>query len=104
MGLSSALSRLLVVSEKYPDLKATAAFRDLQVQLEGTENRITVERGNFQQRRGLLQYGGELDAPRGFTPDSSASSPSRTLRRAEGSDVPPTVSFDFGSATPAPAK
>lgn len=45
--LSSALSRLLVVSERYPELKATGAFRDLQVQLEGTENRIAVERGRF---------------------------------------------------------
>jgi LemA protein len=43
-GLSSALSRLLVVAERYPDLKATAAFRDLQAQLEGTENRISIER------------------------------------------------------------
>src|SRR5882724_2563341 len=42
--LSSALSRLLVVLERYPDLKATTNFRDLQAQLEGTENRITVER------------------------------------------------------------
>ena len=46
-GLSSALSRLMVVVEKYPDLKATQNFRDLQVQLEGTENRITVERKRF---------------------------------------------------------
>jgi len=46
-ALSSALSRLLVVSERYPELKATAAFRDLQVQLEGTENRVTVERMRF---------------------------------------------------------
>jgi len=46
-GLSSALSRLLVVVEKYPDLKATQNFRDLQAQLEGTENRITVERKRF---------------------------------------------------------
>jgi LemA protein len=46
-GLSSALSRLLVVVEKYPELKATQAFRDLQVQLEGTENRIAVERRRF---------------------------------------------------------
>jgi LemA protein len=46
-GLSSALSHLMVVSERYPDLKATAAFRDLQAQLEGTENRITVERMRF---------------------------------------------------------
>jgi LemA protein len=46
-GLSSALSRLMVVVERYPELKATAAFRDLQAQLEGTENRITVERMRF---------------------------------------------------------
>lgn len=45
--LSSALSRLLVVVERYPELGATDAFRDLQVQLEGTENRITVERKRF---------------------------------------------------------
>jgi LemA protein len=46
-GLSSALSRLMVVAERYPELKATQGFRDLQVQLEGTENRITVERQRF---------------------------------------------------------
>jgi LemA protein len=45
--LHSALSRLLVVVEKYPDLKATAGFRDLQAQLEGTENRIAQERMRF---------------------------------------------------------
>jgi len=45
--LSSALSRLLVVSEQYPELKATTNFRDLQAQLEGTENRIAVERMRF---------------------------------------------------------
>lgn len=46
-GLGGALSRLLVVVEKYPDLKASQNFRDLQVQLEGTENRIAVERRRF---------------------------------------------------------
>ena len=46
-GLSSALSRLMVVVERYPDLKATANFQDLQSQLEGTENRISVERMRF---------------------------------------------------------
>ena len=46
-GLSSALSRLMVVAEKYPELRATQNFRDLQVQLEGTENRISVERMRF---------------------------------------------------------
>jgi len=47
--LASALSRLMVVVERYPELKATQNFRDLQVQLEGTENRITVERMRFNQ-------------------------------------------------------
>jgi len=45
--LSSALSRLLVVVERYPELKANNNFRDLQAQLEGTENRIAVERGRY---------------------------------------------------------
>jgi len=45
--VSSALSRLMVVVEKYPDIKATQNFRDLQVELEGTENRISVERRKF---------------------------------------------------------
>ncbi|UPT73275.1 MAG: LemA family protein [Elusimicrobiota bacterium] len=46
-GLSSALSRLMVVVEKYPELRSTQAFRDLSVQLEGTENRVAVARMDF---------------------------------------------------------
>lgn len=46
-GLSSALSRLLVVIERYPEIQSTVAFRDLMTQLEGTENRISVERRRF---------------------------------------------------------
>jgi LemA protein len=46
-GLSGALGRLLAVAEAYPDLKATQNFRDLQAQLEGTENRIKVSRNDF---------------------------------------------------------
>ncbi len=46
-GLTSALSRLLAVAENYPNLKADGAFRDLQAQLEGTENRITVARNRY---------------------------------------------------------
>jgi len=46
-GLGSALSRLMVVVEKYPDLKANQNFRDLQVQLEGTENRVTIARQRY---------------------------------------------------------
>lgn len=45
--LTSALSRLMVVSENYPTLKADAGFRDLQAQLEGTENRVTVARNRY---------------------------------------------------------
>lgn len=46
-SLSSALSRLMVVAEKYPDLKANENFRDLSVQLEGTENRVTIARQRY---------------------------------------------------------
>lgn len=52
-GLGTALSRLMVISEKYPELKATGGFRDLQSQLEGTENRISVERGVFNSKVNL---------------------------------------------------
>ncbi len=48
-ALSSSLSRLIAVSENYPQLKADGVFRDLQVQLEGTENRIAVARGRYVQ-------------------------------------------------------
>ena len=55
--LSSALSRLMVVVERYPDIKATQNFRDLQVELEGTENRISVERRKFNEvARGFNTY------------------------------------------------
>jgi LemA protein len=49
-GISQALGRLLVASENYPDLKANQAFSDLRVQLEGTENRITTERMNYNEK------------------------------------------------------
>jgi len=52
--LSSALSRLMVVVEKYPELRATQNFRDLQVELEGTENRISTERRKFNEVAQLL--------------------------------------------------
>ena len=52
--LGGALGRLMVVVEKYPELKANANFRDLQVQLEGTENRIAVERRDFNQA--VIEY------------------------------------------------
>lgn len=51
-GLEGALSRLLIVAENYPQLKADQSFRDLQVQLEGTENRINVERQRYNETVG----------------------------------------------------
>ncbi|MDR3401848.1 MAG: LemA family protein [Chthoniobacter sp.] len=102
-GLSSALSRLLAVSERYPDLKATAAFRDLQVQLEGTENRITVERGNF--NNAVVAYNTAVNSmPARLYAGAFGFQPKPYFAAREGSDVPPPVSFNFGSATPAPAK
>lgn len=52
-GLSSALARLMVVVEKYPELRSIQGFSDLRVQLEGTENRISVERRNFNETVGV---------------------------------------------------
>lgn len=73
-SLGQALSRLMVVIEKYPDLKATANFKSLQDQLEGTENRITVERRSFNEtvidyNTSVRQLPGALVARLGgFTP------------------------------------
>lgn len=101
-GLSTALSRLLVVVERYPDLKASAGFRDLQSQLEGTENRIAVERGRFNETAQnynvavksfpTLLYAGLLGFQQkpyfSATPDAGK---------------PPKVEFDFTKpATPKP--
>lgn len=98
-ALSGALSRLLVVVERYPDLKANANFRDLQAQLEGTENRISVERGRFNEsaqdyNTAIAQMPARLYAGLfGFHPR-----PYFTAR--EGSDVPPSVNFDFNKPAP----
>ena len=101
--LSSALSRLLVVAERYPDLKATANFRDLQAQLEGTENRITVERQKFNEsvqrfNTTVKSFPGVLMAGMfGFNAKPYFAS-------KEGAETPPNVQFDFGGAKAAPAK
>jgi LemA protein len=102
-GLSSALSRLLAVSERYPDLKSTAAFRDLQVQLEGTENRIAVERHNFNDA--VMAYDTAVNSmPARLYAGAFGFQPKPYFAAREGSDVPPQVNFNFGNATPAPAK
>ena len=96
-GLSSALSRLLVVSEQYPDLKASAGFRDLQVQLEGTENRISVERGRFNEKAqsyntAILRMPARLFA--GFF----GMKEKPYFKAVLGSEKPPAVNFNFGAS------
>ena len=61
MGLSAALGKLMMVTERYPDLKANQNFRDLQIQLEGTENRITVARNRYIQS--IQQFNNLVTAP-----------------------------------------
>ena len=94
--LGSALSRLLVVAEQYPDLKATAGFRDLQAQLEGTENRIAVERGRFNEA--VQAYN---TAIKRFPAVLLAGMFGHTARpyftSTAGADTPPKVDFDFES-------
>jgi len=93
--LSGALSRLLVVAEQYPQLTATAGFRDLQAQLEGTENRISVERGKYNEAvRSYNTAVTSLPARLYAGMFGFQTRPYFTAR--EGSDVPPPVSFDFG--------
>jgi LemA protein len=100
--LGGALSRLLVVSERYPTLTATAGFRDLQAQLEGTENRISVERGRFNDA--VQAYNTALKS---FPAVIFAGMFGHTARpyftATPGSDKPPAVQFDFGTKT-VPAK
>jgi LemA protein len=102
--LGSALSRLLVVAEKYPDLKATSAFRDLQAQLEGTENRIAVERGRFNEA--VQAYNTAIKRfPAALLAGMFGHTARPYFSATPGSDRPPEVKFDFGKkAEPAPAR
>ena len=100
--LGGALSRLLVVAENYPSLTATAGFRDLQAQLEGTENRISVERGRF---NGAVQaYNTAIKRfPAVIFAGMFGHAARPYFAATTGADKPPTVQFDFG-AKPAAAK
>ena len=99
--LSNALSRLLVVSENYPDLKATRNFQELQAQLEGTENRISVERNNF--NTAVQNFN---TAVRRFPTNMIAGmfgfSPRPFFASQQGAEKAPPVNFNFGSPVPAP--
>ncbi|MEY4940077.1 MAG: hypothetical protein RIQ93_1812 [Verrucomicrobiota bacterium] len=98
--LGSALSRLLVVAERYPELRATAAFRDLQAQLEGTENRISVERGRFNEA--VQNYNTAIKQfPAALLAGMFGHTPRPYFTATPGSDRPPEVKFDFGQKAPA---
>ena len=98
--LSSALSRLLVVTENYPNLKANQGFQDLRVQLEGTENRITVARNRY--IKTVAEYNVKVrSVPTNFTAMIFGynAKPSFTVQNEAAISAPPAVSFD----KPAPA-
>ena len=88
--LSSALSRLLVVSENYPNLKANQGFADLRVQLEGTENRVAVERGRFNEL--TLAYNTSVQTlPGKFIAPMLGFSAKAYFEAASGAEVVPKV-------------
>lgn len=91
-GLSSALSRLMVVVEKYPDLKANQNFLELQAQLEGTENRIANERMKFNETaKDFNTYIRKF--PKNIYAGMFGFEKRAYFESAEGADVAPTVEF-----------
>ncbi|MDI1350886.1 LemA family protein [Aquabacterium sp.] len=93
--LSGALSRLLVVTESYPNLKANQGFQDLRVQLEGTENRITVARNRYIQS--VQEYNVKVRSfPSNLTAMafSYSAKPSFTVQNEAQISQPPAVNFD----------
>jgi LemA protein len=100
--LSSALSRLLVVVERYPDLKSSANFLTLQAQLEGTENRIAVSRRDF--NNAVQNYDTAIKSfPAVFYAAAFGFHEKPYFNSAPGAETAPKVQFDFNQAAPAPA-
>jgi len=99
--LSNALSRLLVVAENYPQLTATENFRGLQAQLEGTENRISVERNKFNTT--VQSYNVAVRSfPTNLIAGMFGFSPRPFFEAQQGAEKAPTVNFpNFGSPAPA---
>ena len=92
-ALGSALSRLLVVSENYPALRATANFQELQAQLEGSENRISVERGRFNEL--ARDYNSAIKrVPAVFFAGVMGFAPKPYFSAKPGADTPPVVDFN----------
>lgn len=100
--LGSTLSRLLVVSENYPQLKATANFRDLQAQLEGTENRIAVSRRDF--NNAVQAYDTAVKSfPAVLYAGMVGFQTKPYFNAAAGAETAPKVDFNFGGTPTAPA-
>jgi LemA protein len=100
--LSNALSRLLVVVERYPELKANQNFLTLQAQLEGTENRISVERGNF--NTAVQNYNTAVKSfPTNFIAGMFGFAPRPFFNAQPGAEKAPAVNFNFGTPAPSPA-
>jgi LemA protein len=98
--LSTALSRLLLVSERYPELKANQNFLSLQAQLEGTENRISVERGNF--NKTVQDYNVAVRSfPTNLIAGMLGFPPKPFFTAQPGAEKPPPVQFNFSSPAPA---
>ena len=91
-GLESAIGRLLVVVENYPQLKATEAFRDLIVQLEGTENRINVERKRYNDAVGVINKRVRF-FPTNIIASMFGFGPRTFFEAVEGAEVAPEVEF-----------
>lgn len=91
-GLSGALSRLLVTVERYPDLKANQNFLELQSQLEGTENRINVERNRYNELAAAYKIY-ITKFPTSIIANFINKKELPLYKAAEGSDVAPTVAF-----------
>jgi LemA protein len=102
--LSSALSRLLVVAERYPDLKATENFKELQAQLEGTENRISVERGRYNDA--VQAYDSAIRSfPANLFAATFGFREKPYFTATPGAETPPKVQFDFSKPSqPTPEK
>lgn len=95
-GLSSALSRLLVTVERYPELKATTNFSELQTQLEGTENRIKVERDRF--NAAITSFNTSVRRfPTSIFAGIFGFQRKAAFESDAGSEVAPQVNFDFGN-------
>lgn len=93
-GLSTALSRLMVTVERYPELKATQNFRDLQAQLEGTENRITVECNKFNEV--VKAYNTMIRKfPNSIIAGIGGFEKKGYFKASEGADKAPEVNFEF---------